>query len=191
MSKRSNCMWDDLVRLWRLTAEGRMWSSSFPISALLVQPGQYGTGPQSSHAGNIQLFTLPEVSSNTQAGLTWAWHPIPLLPPSDTSLLTVLDVLWQSSAPLWPKFSSKRASISCYYQQLPKLYLSSLRAFIQLTPHKSQPLVLTLLAHVQLFRFLPVSCAEVPACLTPGLFWLISHVLHVRPQASQWHNEGA
>ena len=79
----------------------------------------------------------------------------PCCPHLTLPLLTVLDVLWQSSAPLWPKFSSKRASISCYYQQLPKLYLSSLRAFIQLTPHKSQPLVLTLLAHVQLF---PVSC---------------------------------
>ena len=149
-------MWDDLVRQWRLMAESRTWSSSFPISALLAQPGQYGE--YSQPGPTLELFCSSRCQRFPLAPrLAWPEPDVlsPCCPHLTLPLLTVLCVLWQSSAPLWPKFSPKRAFISCYYQQLPKLYLSSLRAFIQLTPPKSQPLVLTLLAHVQLF---PVSC---------------------------------
>ena len=103
-------------------------------------------------------------------------------------LLTVLHVLRQSSALLMPKFSPKGASISCYYQQLLKLYLRSLRAFIQLTPHKRQPLVLTLKlmssSHASSLRFLPVSCAQVPACLPRAYLTYYTRPAH---RASQWH----
>ena len=170
-------------------AEGRTWSSSFPISALLVQPGQYGAGPQSPHTGNIQFFTLPLVSSNTQAGFTRAWHPIPPATPDPSSAHS------PSCAPTEQcssdaKIFTKR---DLHFLLLPATAqtIFALIAFIQLTPHKRQPLVLTLKlmssSHASSLCFLPVSCAEVPACLPRAYLTYYTCPAH---WASQWHNEG-